>query len=161
LTNDISEYVQRTKEHLELMIAKEKQSGDFLLASVVQDSLLYTLHHHAESRDLFRLAHDAAKISIQSAAAMMYFNEFTVCESLRGVMHSMVTLGGDPVSMAASIATGAVVAVQHAALGDAAKYKGAIVNGICSAADDLGIERTHIERASMQVVECITSLRVQ
>lgn len=141
------------------MIAKEKLSGDFLLASVVQDSLLYTLHHHAESRDLFRLAHDTAKVSIQTAADTMYLNEFTVCEALRGVMHCMVTLGGDPVSMAASIATGAVVAVQHATP-DAHRYKTAIVNGICSAADDLGIERVNIERASMQVVECITNLRI-
>lgn len=148
MTNDFVQDVQDTKVHLGIMIAKEKQSGEFLLASVVQDSLLYNLHHHADSSELMKLAHHAAMVSIQSASEHMYLNSFTVHESMRGVMHSMVSLGGDPLLTAVAVATGGVLGLQVAAPDVVSEYAGAVATGICSAADDMGIDKTNIQRVT-------------
>lgn len=148
MTNDFLEDVEATKAHLAVMIAKEKLSGEFLLASVVQDSLLYNLHHHADSSELMRIAHDAAMVSIESAAEHMYLSQFTVHESMRGVMLSMVSLGGDPVLTAVAVATGGLAGLKLVAGDSVMSYTGSIASGICSAVDDMGISRTNVQRVT-------------
>lgn len=128
-----------TKHHLSFMMAQERASGDFYLAAVVQDSLTYSLYHHADSEDLAEIARTVSQVSIQSAAETMGDSEFVVSESVRGVMHSMVGLGGDPLEMAMSVAMGGMMGVERAYEGDLDSRFRAIIGGISTALADLGV----------------------
>lgn len=160
MTNDFLQDVEATKAHLGVMISKEKQSGEYLLASVVQDSLLYNLHHHADSSELMKLAHDAAMVSVQSAAEYMYLSQFTVHESMRGVMLSMVSLGGDPVLTAVAVATGGLLGLQTVAPESGMQYANSISTGICSAVDDMGIDRSNVQRVTQHLTQQAAGLWV-
>ena len=152
MQNVFSDHVAETKQHLGIMMAKERKSGDFLLASVVQDSLLYNLHQHANSQHLMDIAHAAAQISIQSAIEHMTVNEFTIRESVRGVMHSMVSLGGNPTMMSVAVSTGAVEALSELENNVTNDYTQAVIAGICSAVEDMGIDSEKVRRTSGHVI---------
>lgn len=151
VTYDILQDVQDTKLHLGVMMAKERLSGEFLLASVVQDSLLYNLHQYADSLDLIDVAHHAAKVAVQTSVEEMGQNEFCLCEAIRGVMHSMVSLGGEPATMTVAVSTGGMAGV-YAAAGDVSTSGRAIVIGICSAVEDMGIDAQRVRPVAEHVV---------
>ena len=130
-----------TKQHLMLMMSQERSSGDYYLAAVVQDSLTFSLYHHAHSRDLAEIARTVSQVSIQSAAETMGDSEFVVSESVRGVMHSMVGLGGDALEMAMSVAMGGMMGVERVFEGDLDPRFRAIINGISAALSDLGVTK--------------------
>jgi hypothetical protein len=131
--------MKHTRTHLRGAMNREQLSGEFFLAAVIQDSLLHTLAHHADSHALMDIAHDASGLAVQSAAEMMHRNEFAVSESVRGVMHSMVSLGGEPVQMAIAIYLGGSTGLHHVSHWDVEDSVNAIASGILSAAEDLGI----------------------
>ncbi|UOF90879.1 hypothetical protein LSG31_00915 [Fodinisporobacter ferrooxydans] len=140
MRNDMYDDLQKTREHLAYMIWKEKSFGEFQLASVLEDSLLYNLHDHIDSPYLSRIAYETARISVSTAIEVMNLNEFIVCESVRGVIHSMDRLGGDPIDLAEIVAAGALHAVELASndeISDA--YRNAVLNGVRSATDDMGV----------------------
>ncbi len=142
------------RSHLVMMMSKEKLSGDFLLASVVQDSLIYNLHHHADSETLLELAHLAAQVAVEAAATQMSNNIFAVKESVRGTMHSMVTLGGEPVLVAMAIATGGLEGIRNSVPAeDASQYAAALVSGVATAVQDLGLNDTHIVKAAEHIAD--------
>jgi hypothetical protein len=131
--------MKHTRTHLRRAMNRERLSGEYFLAAVIQDSLLYNLAHHADSRALMDIAHDASGFAVQSAAEMMDSNQFAVSESVRGVMHSMVSLGGEPVQMAIAIYIGGWTGLDTVSQGNVDDSLNAIASGILSAEEDLGI----------------------
>jgi len=152
MTTDLLGDVQLTKKHLLKMITKEKSFGEFFLAAVVQDSLMYNLHQHADSQNLLEIAYKAAQVSVQSAIETMGLNDFVVSEAIRGVMHSMVSLGGNPVEMAMATAVGGWTGIESVIRTAAVDYAGAIATGITTAVADLGLEQNSFQRVTSYVV---------
>ncbi len=105
--------LQSTADHLHLMIAKEKNSGDFLLASVVQDCLIYNLHHVSADEHFEEMVHECARISMEVIFETMYLNEFTIAESVRGIMHGIVALGMDPLVGSIAVTTGTLTGLHQ------------------------------------------------
>lgn len=131
--------IKHTKQHLCRQLLKEKLHGEYFLAAIVQDSLLYNLHHHADSQRLAELAESAAEMAVESVIETLHANEFAVSESIRGVMHTMVALGGNPIDIAVVTAVGGTKSVKRAITPDkASDYAQQIISGITSAAQDLG-----------------------
>ncbi|MCL6443232.1 MAG: hypothetical protein K6T83_07225 [Alicyclobacillus sp.] len=136
--------LQQAKAHLAYMMWQEKPSGEFLLASVVEDSLLYNFSQHAESEDLLIIAEAAAAMAVQTAAKVIRLHEFTVTETVRGVMHSMVRLGGDPHALTGVIVKGALHGIKTLGVeGGPDKYLPAVLNGIRHAKMDMGLTEVH------------------
>lgn len=154
MSMEIEHNATEWRSHLSRMMSMEKQSGEFLLASVVQDSLLYNLNHHVKSDTLLEIAHLAAEMAIETAAAEMSMNTFAVTESIRGVMHTMVTLGGGPEVVTVAITTGALSGIQRIVpMEEVAEYSSAIVTGLIMAADDLGLTNHSIQRIAEHIIE--------
>ncbi|MCF8563471.1 hypothetical protein LLE49_01775 [Alicyclobacillus tolerans] len=147
--------LEQVADHLALMIGKEKQNGEFLLASVVQDSLTYNFHAYAESPFLVDIAHDAAKVAVETTATHMYLNEFAVRESIRGVMHSIVTLSGDPVSVSVAVTTGALNGLEQFEPQEAEllPLRIAVVKGVCAAAEDMGLDAVKMKTVCDHIVQ--------
>lgn len=127
-----------TKQHLAYMMWQEHLSGEFLLSSVVEDSLLYTLNHHESSPELSTVAKRIAKISVQTAAEVICLTESTVHELVRGVMNSMLRLGGNPVEITRAVAVGAWHGLRDVSKdGGGRRFLHAIRSGISRAAEDM------------------------
>jgi hypothetical protein len=140
------------KEQMKATIIKEKDSGEFFLASVIQDSLLSSLQFASTGKELMQTAHHAAEVTVQATAETLDFNEFVVSESMRGVMHTVVTLGGDPVQMSVAVSVGAVQGVRTVTGNVSEKYLQAITLGISSAAEDLGFDLDSILSVTEYIV---------
>ncbi|MBX5437753.1 MAG: hypothetical protein IRZ33_11140 [Alicyclobacillaceae bacterium] len=148
----IEAVMQEARQHLSMMMAKEKRNGEFLLASVVQDSLIYQLQHHAHSPNLMNIAHRAARVAVESAAEHLHPHEFTIRESVRGVVHSMVNLGGDPAAIAVAVTTGGIAGLAEVAQTEDG-FKEAVVEGVCDAASDLGLDPERVRQIARHVAD--------
>lgn len=150
---DVTGNSMEWREHLSYMMSMERQSGEFLLASVVHDSLLYNLQHHADSDTLLEIAHLAAEVAVETAASEMGTNAFAITESIRGVMHTMATLGGTPEIVAVAITTGALdgIAESHPSVSHS-EYAKSIVNGLVMGAEDLGQDPDNIQRIAEHII---------
>lgn len=165
----LSAAMQEAEQHLAWMMAEEQLSGEYYLAAVVQDSLVFSLHEFAGAPDLPRVAHLAAEMAVRSALRVVGGHRFAVHEAVRGTYHAVINLGGDATVMAVPVATGAVRALDvvqaaeeapwpssrpgiHGASPLTADLAAAIVSGLCAAADDLGIDHRRIRAMAEHLV---------
>lgn len=132
--------LQHTKKHLRNSLRKEERNGDFYMAAVVQDSLIYSLHHYADSEYLPYIANQATQLTIEAAEGKLGLNEFTVTESIRGVLHAMTGIGAVPEAIADDVLEGACEVIAEISPGDSLSYSDAIANGMLGALSDLGLD---------------------
>lgn len=139
--------------HLRRMIDMEKQSGDFLLASVIQDSLVYNLHHYANRQELSQISRFAAELAVKAAVESLHRDPSTIRQTVRGVMHALTNLAIDPVVAAISVTFGTL----HY-LGDTADQLDvkAMINGVTQSAEELGVSEETV-LACEHLVWCLRS----
>ncbi|MDQ0189023.1 hypothetical protein JI721_01925 [Alicyclobacillus cycloheptanicus] len=122
--------------HLRLMIEKEKRSGDFLLASVIQDCLVYNLHGHVGHAELDHMSRYASELAVKVALQSLHRDPATIRETTRGVMHALTNLGVNPMVAAISVTFGTVQCLGPSLTPlDTA----AVIRGVAQAADELGV----------------------
>jgi|GEM_PF-6284317 len=155
--------------HLERVMERERnRHGEFLLASIVQDSLTYSLVSFMGTsptdEEVMEVVHSAAKLAIQSAMLNVHLNEFVARESVRGTILAVVGLGGDVNASAVPAFLGA--AEELLKLGRSAynHYASSLVEGICDAAGDSGgsadklrILLRHISAHLPELVDAVVS----
>lgn len=151
MATDLPNDIHQTKKHLLTMISKEKLFGDFFLAAVVQDSLTYNLHQYADSPILMEVAHKAAQVSIRSAVETIGLNAFVVSESIRGVMHTMASLGGNPIAISMAVTVGGWMGIEDVIGTSTKDYSEAIAVGIAAAANDLGLDPLSFQQVTSYV----------
>ncbi|WDL97489.1 hypothetical protein [Alicyclobacillus sp. ALC3] len=139
--------------HLRHMIELEKRSGDFLLASVIQDSLVYNLHGYVNHQELNQISRFASEIAVKAAVEALHRDPSTILQTCRGVMHALANLGLDPVVAAISVTFGTLHYLADTA--DELDVN-AIVKGVSRAADELGVG-TETVRACEHLVWCLRS----
>ncbi|MFB5188973.1 hypothetical protein [Alicyclobacillus fastidiosus] len=133
-----------SKQHLAYMMWQEHLSSEFLLSSVVEDSLLYTLNGRDISKELSTVAKGIAKMSVQTAAEVICLTESTVHELVRGVMSSMLRLGGNPVEITRAVAAGAWYGLREVSKeGGRRRFLHAIRSGISRATEDMAAVAPH------------------
>ncbi|MCL6599937.1 MAG: hypothetical protein K6T81_14565 [Alicyclobacillus macrosporangiidus] len=165
----LSAAMQEAEQHLVWMMAEEQLSGEYYLAAVVQDSLVFSLHEFAEAHDLLQVAHLAAEMAVRSALRMVGRHRFAVHEAVRGTYHALINLGGDATVMAVPVATGTLRALDGVPAAEGALWSSArpgsqgaspltadlaaaVVSGLCAAADDLGIDDRRIRSIALHLV---------
>lgn len=88
------------KQYLHAAIAEDNTSGaEYFLASIVQDAVIHECFETEDKENLKKMGHRAARLALNSVNESMGINSFIVCETVRGVIHGLVALGGEPITM--------------------------------------------------------------
>ncbi|MCL6517267.1 hypothetical protein [Alicyclobacillus sp.] len=148
----LSGHLHEAEQHLMEMVNEERRAGEYYLAAVVQDSLVYSLHGWAGSIALPQVGQRAAELAVRCAHRGVGGHRFAVHEAVRGAYHALINLGGAPAEMASAVATGAMAAVSEAEREAAADLTDAIVSGLCAAAADLGLDPAWMHELAAQAV---------
>ncbi|RIV17212.1 hypothetical protein D2Q93_15705 [Alicyclobacillaceae bacterium I2511] len=135
-----SELRRSVETDLRQKISAAKRIGEFQLAPVVQDSLLVTLTPFRGSPQLMNIAHFATQTAVKTAVVQHDSTPFTVVAAVRGSMHAMLNLSGHPMPSAIAVATGGLSALHSLELGRPEAYRKAVVSGIRTAVEELGMD---------------------
>ncbi|UOF90570.1 hypothetical protein LSG31_22385 [Fodinisporobacter ferrooxydans] len=132
------------KQYLHEAIAEDNTSGaEYFLASIVQDAVIHECFETEDDENLKKMAHRAARLAINSVHESMGINSFIVCETVRGVIHGLVALGGDPTIMTREAIRGFCMEAQQTGLPFHDVTRGIHV-GIRMTARDLGIDEEQL-----------------
>src|ERR1700730_18483713 len=127
------------KKYLQEAISEDNTSGaEYFLASIVQDAVIQECTNSAEHEQLRKLAQRATLLALHGVHDSMGLNSFIICETVRGVIHGLVALGGDPLEMAEIVITSLCVGSIRADYPTSEVTRGMKV-GIKMAARDLGL----------------------
>jgi hypothetical protein len=128
------------KQYLHAAIAEDNTSGaEYFLASIVQDAVIHECYLTEDHNHLSSMAHRAARLALNAVNESMGLNSFIICETVRGVIHGLVSLGADPVSITREVIRGICMESAKSNVSYEDVTRGITV-GVKMTARDLGID---------------------